>query len=71
MPKITKRLVDATRPEERDVFVWDVELPGFGLRDSGTKSYVLQYRNTEGRSRRLTLGRHGPVTADLNHPPSR
>src|SRR3954451_10404826 len=66
MPKITKRLVDTTRPEERDVFVWDVELPGFGLRvkPSGTKSYVLQYRNTEGRSRRLTLGRHGPVTAE-------
>src|SRR5918997_1951716 len=66
MPKITKRLVDATGPAGRDVFVWDAELPGFGLRvkPSGTKSYLLQYRNAEGRSRRLTLGRHGPVTAE-------
>src|SRR5918997_6892018 len=66
MPKITKRLVDATAPADRDVFVWDAELPGFGLRvkPSGTKSYLLQYRNAEGRSRRLTLGRHGPLTAE-------
>jgi integrase len=66
MPKITKRVVDATGPGDRDVFVWDTELPGFGLRvkPSGTKSYLLQYRNAEGRSRRLTLGRHGPLTAE-------
>jgi integrase len=66
MPKISKRVVDATGPADRDVLIWDSELPGFGLRvkPSGTKSYVLQYRNTEGRSRRLTIGRHGPVTAE-------
>jgi integrase len=66
MPKITKRVVDATGPTDRDIFVWDTELPGFGLRvkPSGTKSYLLQYRNAEGRSRRLTLGRHGPLTAE-------
>jgi integrase len=66
MPKITKRVVDSTKPGGRDVLVWDAELPGFGLRvkPSGTKSYVLQYRNKEGRSRRLTIGRHGPVTAE-------
>lgn len=66
MPKITKRTVDSTAPADRDVFVWDAELPGFGLRvkPGGTKSYLLQYRNAEGRSRRLTLGRHGPLTAE-------
>lgn len=63
--RITKRLVDATEPEAREVWVWDVELRGFGLRvqPSGHKSYVLEYRpGAGGRSapkRRVTIGRHG------------
>ena len=32
MAKLTKRTVDAAKPQERDYFVWDNELPGFGLR---------------------------------------
>ena len=31
MAKLTKRTVDAERPEEREKFVWDEDLPGFGL----------------------------------------
>jgi hypothetical protein len=31
--KITKRVVDAPQPDEnRDVFAWDKELRGFGVR---------------------------------------
>jgi integrase len=61
--KLTKRAVDAFKhdPEGPAVQVlWDGELRGFGVRvfDTGTKSYVLDYR-IYGRKRRLTLGLHG------------
>lgn len=33
MAKITKRVVDALKPAEgKDVFAWDAELRGFGVR---------------------------------------
>ena len=65
MPNLTKRTVDATKAAEgRDVVIWDMEVPGFGLRvkPGGRKSYIVQFRNRQGRSRRLTLGTHGVLT---------
>ena len=58
--KITKRSVDGLRPASTTQFLWDVTLPGFGVRitPNGVRSYVLQYE-IEGRSRRTTIGRHG------------
>ena len=65
MPKITKRLVDASEIREKDYVIWDDELPGFGLRvfASGKRSYVIQYRAL-GRSRRCTIGLHGVWTPE-------
>ena len=62
--KLTKTMVEATPPAHQDVVVWDEALPGFGVRvkPSGVRSYVVQYRSREsGASRRLTIGRHGPL----------
>jgi integrase len=64
--KITKRVVDAAEATEKDYFLWDDELPGFGLRvrPGGSRVYVAQYRNEYGRTRRVTLGKHGVLTPD-------
>lgn len=66
MTKITKRLIDALRPGDSDLVVWDDALPGFGVRlkPSGKGAYVIQYRNAERRSRRYTVGKIGVLTPD-------
>jgi integrase len=65
MVALTKRTVDALKSDGKDAIHWDDEDGRFGLRitANGVKSYVIQYRNAQGRSRRLTIGRHGPWTA--------
>jgi integrase len=59
---ITLRTIDAIKPcPAGDVYTWDPNLRGFGLRvtPKGVKSYVLQYRVNGGPSRRKTIGIHG------------
>lgn len=67
MSRLTKRVVDATHKHpEHDVFAWDSELKGFGLRvkPTGVKTYLIQYRNADERTRRLVLGKHGALTPE-------
>ena len=66
---ITKRRMDALRAADREYFVWDRDLKGFGLRvqPTGEKSYVVKYRAGSGRNaptRRVTLGPVGKLTPD-------
>jgi integrase len=65
MGRLTKRIVDGAEIRDNDYFIWDDELPGFGLRvfNSGKRSYLIQYR-AKGRSRRYTIGLHGVWTAE-------
>ena len=59
--KITKSAVDALAADGKRYAAWDSELKGFGVRvaPSGRKTYVVQYRNSTGRTRKLALGRVG------------
>jgi len=65
MPKLTKRIIDATEPQVTEFFLWDENIPGFGLRvmPSGRKSFVVQYRAGR-RPRRMSLGPSTVLTCD-------
>lgn len=57
--RLTKTLIDSLN---EDSFTWDTELSNFGVRVSGnTKTYIVQSR-INGRSKRLSVGRHGTIT---------
>ncbi len=64
--KLSKARINSLEVQDKDYCVWDSTLPGFGVRvrPSGTKTFLLQYRNKFGRLRRYTLGRVGQLTLD-------
>jgi integrase len=70
--KITKRTVDAAKAGERNQFLWDDEVHGFGLKvtPAGGKVYVFQYRLARPGMAELTpparwtIGRHGKLTPE-------
>jgi integrase len=62
--RITKRTVDAAKPQQATYLIRDAELKGFVLvvTPYGGKSYAVDYRagrGRRGRKRRLTIGKHG------------
>ncbi|MGZ8218519.1 tyrosine-type recombinase/integrase [Methylomagnum sp.] len=72
--KIIKSEIKKLRPPETDSTAfktgyavhWDDELPGFGVRitNAGVVSFIVQKR-INGRSRRVTLGKFGILSAEL------
>ena len=67
---ITLRTIQSVTPDpNRDIYVWDPRLKGFGLRITprGAQSFVFQYRVDGGPARRKTIGPVGspwtPATA--------
>jgi integrase len=67
MAKLTKRVIDALNPRATgDVFAWDSELRGFGVRmkPSGSASFITQYRTQQGKTRRLAFAKIGTLTPD-------
>ncbi|SNS94719.1 site-specific integrase [Sphingopyxis indica] len=67
MVKLTKKAVDALKaPASGQAFLWDGELKGFGVRvtKAGIKTFIVQYRNASGKSRRINVGRYGVMTVE-------
>src|SRR5271167_3210773 len=68
MAHLNKTFVDSVRPDlsGKDVTHFDDSLRGFGLRvrAGGAKTWIVMYRNREGRLRKLTIGRAGVLTPD-------
>ena len=62
---ISKRTVEALTVDKDTIF-WDRDLPGFGVRvhPSGRKVYIVQTRERGKPAKRVTVGRHGVITAD-------
>ena len=62
---ISKRTVESLKVE-KDTLFWDSELAGFGVRvhPTGRKVYVVQTRADGKAAKRVTVGRHGVVTAE-------
>ncbi len=61
--RIGRRAVDALAPTQRDSFLWDTDMRGFGVKctPKGRKVYIVQYQ-LGGRGtplRRMTIGAHG------------
>jgi integrase len=62
---LTKRAVDAAKPQADRYFVWCGSTPGFGVRvyPSGRKMFIAEVR--VGRAqRRMTIGAYGPFTVE-------
>ena len=62
---LSRRAVDALPVAEREAVFWDRDLSGFGVRvhPTGSKVYMVHAR-AQGRSRRVTTGRHGVWTPE-------
>src|ERR1700689_4867453 len=71
--RVTKRAVDAMKGAG---YLWDSDVPGFGCKatPAGKKVYIFQYRpraqaeKSATAPKRVTLGPHGPITADAARP---
>ena len=55
--KLTKRIVEKLKAEDKDAIYWDGELTGFGVRvhATGRKLFIVQFRGPAGL-KRVTLG---------------
>ena len=61
--RLTKRAIDDTGPGK---CVWDVEVPGFGVRvtANGTKSFIFQYRSRTNEQGKITVGGFPAMTVE-------
>jgi len=64
--KLSKKMIDAFKATGKLEYLWDAEVKGFGvvITPAGSKSFILNYRNQDNRSRRKTIGKYGKLTVE-------
>jgi integrase len=64
--RLTATSIRSLEPKSTDRIYWDAALPGFGLKvtPKGHKTYVVQYRNSYGVDRRMTLCDYRVLTVE-------
>ncbi len=68
MPKLTKAVIDNNAPKEKNYFVWDMEIKGFGCQilKGGKKTYAFYYHSPITRKKAyVKIGCHGNITVDF------
>lgn len=66
MPKLNKRLVESTKPRQKDFLLWDDELKGFiaKITPKGKRCYFLVYRDHNRIQRWKKIGNHPVITCE-------
>jgi len=67
MPKLTKSVIDQSVPKEKNFFIWDSEIKGFGCQilKGGKKTYVFYYYSPVTKKKAyVKIGCHGNITVD-------
>jgi integrase len=67
--KLNKHVIASIKPDDREKIIWDLNVPGLGLRvtPAGAKSFILKTRIGSGRTapvKKPTLGKVGELTLD-------
>ena len=68
MPKLTKAVIDNNVTKEKNYFVWDTEIKGFGCQilKGGKKTYGFYYHSPLTRKKAyIKIGCHGNITVDF------
>ena len=67
--ELTQRTLNAAKPRDREYFLWDASLPGFGVRitPNGSKTFVVRKRLGPGRPQiKKSLGKYqAPLTLSM------
>lgn len=64
--KLTKKLIENTKPAKKRITLHDSEISGFECRinPNGSKVYYLYYRTSDSKQRRPKIGAHGNITTE-------
>lgn len=66
MPNLTRAAIAALEPSTRDVFLWDSELPRFGVKvtPTGRKTFLVRYATAAKANGKFHIGRCSDMTPD-------